>query len=176
MRLFDDPLPKRDQTIENPAGFSESPTVKTVRYLGCLLDHMAGHLLECFDRFFPAFRVAPVELLDSQQEFLSGTAVGAKGFPKGYLLANPFNLLDDLLPNPVQEIGVRRIGDVFGLSGRIYRYTLGLHQSHARPGPEQHRLNLLHPFSTDPVPKLHQGGGFQNLPPWKVLNPQKHCQ
>ena len=28
---------------------------------------------------------------------------------------------------------------------------------------KQHRLDLLHPCGPDPVPKLHQGSGFQNL-------------
>ena len=169
--MIDDSLPERDQATELPPRFLESSTVEAVRYPGGLLDHMAGHLFEFFDRLFPAFRVSPVALLDPEEEFLAGSDVGAKGFSKGYLLANPLDLLDDLLSNPMQEIGICRIGNVLGLGSGIYCHSLGLHQSHARPGPEQHRLYLLHPLSADPVPELHQGCGIQNLDALKGVKP-----
>jgi hypothetical protein len=100
-RLIDDSLPERDQAIELPSRFLEASAVKAVRYLGGLLYHMMGHLFEFLDCLFPRFRVFPVELLDPKEEFLSGSAISAKGFPKGYLLANPLDLFDDLLSNPV---------------------------------------------------------------------------
>jgi hypothetical protein len=162
-RLIDNFLSERDQTIDCPSRFLESSTVKTIRDSGSLLDHMAGHLFEFFDRLFPAFRVFPVELLDSEEEFLTGSDEGAKGFPKGYHLANPLDLFDDLLSNSVKKIGIRRIGDVLGLGSGIHRHPLGLHQSHARPSREQHGLYLFHPLSTDPFPELHKRCGFQNL-------------
>jgi hypothetical protein len=133
-RLINYFLPDRDQTIKLPSRFLEASAVKTVRYPGGLINHMAGHFFEFFDRLFPAFRISPVELLDSEEKFLSGSDAGAKGFPKGYLLTNPFDLLDDLFPNPMQEIGVCRIGYVLGLGGSIYSHSSGLHQTHVRPG------------------------------------------
>jgi len=63
----------------------------------------------------------------------------------------------------MQEIGVCRIGNVFGLDGGIYRHPSGLHQSHIRSGLEQQSLNLLYSLCSDPVPELHQGRGFQCL-------------
>ena len=128
--LIDDSLSDRNQAIEFTTRFREASAVETVRYSGRLLYHMTGHLFEFPDRFFPAFRVLPVELLDSEKMFLADSTVGAQGFPEGYLLANPLDLFDDLLSNPMQEIGVRRIGDVLGLGGGIYRHPFGLHQSH----------------------------------------------
>ena len=50
--LIDDFLPERDQAIEFLSRFLEPSTLQAVRYPGSLLDHMGGHLLECFDRFF----------------------------------------------------------------------------------------------------------------------------
>jgi len=162
-RLIDNLLPERDQAIEFLSRFLEPSAVQAVHHPGSLLDHMTGYLFEFFDRLFPAFRVFSEELLDPEKELLSGLAIGAKGLPEGYLLANPLDLSDDLLSNPVQKIGVRRIGDVLGLGGGVYSHPFGLHQPHTRPGLEQYRLYLLHPFGPDPVPKLHQRRGFQNL-------------
>lgn len=54
-RLFDNSLSNRDQTVEFPPILLEAATVKTVCYPGGLLDHMAGHLFEFFDRLFPGF-------------------------------------------------------------------------------------------------------------------------
>ncbi len=133
-RLIDDSLPERYQAIEFPSRFLEASTVKAVRYPGGLLYYMMGHLFEFLDRLFPAFRVFPVELLDPKEEFLSGSAISAKWFPKGYLLANPFDLLDDFFSNPVQEVGIRRISNVLWLGSGIYRYPFGLYESHVCPG------------------------------------------
>jgi len=105
----------------------------------------------------------PVEFFDPEKDFLSGSAKGAKGLPEGYLLTNPLDLSDNLLSNPVKKIDVRRIGNVLGLGGGIHRYPSGFYQTHLRPRLEQYRLDLFHPFSSDAVPKLHQGRGFQDL-------------
>ena len=151
------------QVCVSPTRFLVTTAVKTVHHPGGLLHHMAGHLFEFSDRLFPAFRVFSEELLDPEKEFLAGLAVGAKGFPEGYPLANPLDLLDDLFSNPVQQIGVRRIGDVLGLGGGVYCHAFGLHQPHLRPGLEQHCLDLLHPFCADAVSELHQSRSLQNL-------------
>jgi len=169
--LIDDSLSDRNQAIEFTTRFREASAVETIRYSGRLLYHMTGHLFEFPDRFFPAFRVLPVELLDSEKMFLADSTVGAQGFPEGYLLANPLDLFDDLLSNPMQEIGVRRIGDVLGLGGGIYRHPFGLHQAHIGPGLEQQNFDLFHPLGPDPIPELHQGRGFQDLAPLKRIEP-----
>lgn len=118
-----------------------------------------------------SFRAFPVQLFDPQKESLPGSTVGAKGFPEGYLLANPLDLFDDLLSNPMQKIGVGRIGNVLGLRGGIHGHPSGLYQAHIRPGREQHRLYLFHPLSADPIPELHQGRGFQDLLSLKSIEP-----
>ncbi len=56
--LIDDSLPERDQTIKLSSGFRKS---STVRYAGGLIDHMAGHLFEFFDRLFPVFWVSHID-------------------------------------------------------------------------------------------------------------------
>jgi hypothetical protein len=170
-RLIDNLLPERDQAIELSSRFLETPAVEAVYHPGSLRNHMASHVFEVFDCPFPAFRISPVELLDPEKEFLSGSAKGAKGLPEGYLLTNPLDLSDNLLSNPVKKIGVRRIGNVLGLGGGVYRHPSGFHQTHLRPRLEQYRLDLLHPFSSDTVPKLHQGRGFQNLTALERVEP-----
>ena len=170
-RLIDNLLPERDQAIELSSRFLETPAVEAVYHPGGLLDHMASHVFEVFDRPFPAFRISPVELLDPEKEFLSGSAKGAKGLPEGYLLTNPLDLSDNLLSNPVKKIGVCRIGNVLGLGGGVYRHPSGFHQTHLRPRLEQYRLDLLHPHGPDSVPKLHQGRGFQNLTALERVEP-----
>jgi len=128
--LIDNSSSELNQAIEFTSRFREASTVETVRYAGRLLYHIAGHLFEFSDLLFPAFQFSPVELLDPEEMLLTDSTAGTKGIAKGYLLAIPLDLFDDLLSNPMQEIGVRRIGDVLGLGGGIYRHPFGLHQSH----------------------------------------------
>jgi hypothetical protein len=75
---------------------------------------MTSHLLELLDRFFPAFLVSPVRLRDPEYMFLTDLTLGAKGFPEGYLLANPLELFYDLLSNPMQEIDIRPVNQSCG--------------------------------------------------------------
>ena len=171
--LADDSLSDGNQTVELTSLFLETSTVKTAPYSAGLRYHMTGHLLELLDRSFPAFRVFPVELFDPEKLFLADLAVGAKGFTEGYLLANPLDLPYDLLSNPMQEIGVGRIGDVLGLRGGVYGHPFGLHQTHIRPGLEQQSFYPFHPIGPDPIPKLHQGRGFQNLATLNGIEPSE---
>jgi hypothetical protein len=67
-----------------------------------------------FDLFFSTFRVLPVEPPDTEEMFLADSADGAKGFAEGYLLTNPLDLHNLPLSSAMQQIGIRRIGDVFG--------------------------------------------------------------
>jgi len=170
-RLINDSLPQRDQSIEFFPCFLEAPTVKAVDDPGTLRNDVVGHLLECLDRFFPPVRIFPVELLDPEEQPLSTSAVCAKGFQKGNLLAYPFDLSVDLFANTVQEIGIRWVGNVLGLSRRIHGYPLGLDQTHFRPGLKKEGFNLLHPFCSDSVPELYQRGGVQYLPALKTVEP-----
>lgn len=138
-RRIDNLLPERDQAIEFSSRFLETPAVEAVYHPGGLLDHMASHVFEVFDCPFLAFRISPAELLDPEKEFLSGSAKAVKGLPEGYLLTNPLDLSDNLLSNPVKKIGVRRIGNVLGLGGGVYRHPSGFHRTHLRPRLEQYR-------------------------------------
>ena len=61
------------------------------------------------------FGVLPVELLDPEEDPLSGSAEGAKGFLKGNLLADPLNLPDDLLLDPMKQISVGGISNALRL-------------------------------------------------------------
>jgi hypothetical protein len=172
-RLGDDPLSQRDQTIQLTPGFMMAPIKEATDHAGRLLDHPVGYRFEFPDGFLPRFRVGPVKLLDPEQDSFPGSAEGAKGFPKGHLLANPLNLPDDLLLDPVQEIRIRRISDVLGLRRRIHRHTPGLHQTHLRPGPKQDGLDPLHPLRADPVAELDHRGGVQNLTALEGVEPAK---
>jgi hypothetical protein len=49
--------------------------------------HHFGYLFKRLDGFLPHFQVPPVEFLDPEQDPPSGSTEGAKGFLKGYLLA-----------------------------------------------------------------------------------------
>jgi hypothetical protein len=104
-----------------------------------------------------------VELLDPEQDPLSGSTEGPKGFPEGHLLADPGNLFDDLLLDPVQKVRIGRIGNVLGLRRRIHRHPPGFHQAHLRPGVKQDGLDPFHPLRTDPVAELDHRGGIQKL-------------
>ncbi len=110
-------------------------------------------------------------LIKSEQEPLSGTAEGTKGFPEGYLLADPDNLFDDLLLDPMLEIRISRIGNVLGLRRRIHRHPPGIHQTHLRPGLKQDGLDPFHSLRTDPVAKLDHRGGIQNLTTLEGIEP-----
>lgn len=172
-RLSDDPLAQRDQAIQLTPGFMMAPIIKAADHAGRLLDYPLGYRLEFPDGFPPRFRVGPVKLLDPEQDSFPGSAEGAKGFPKGHLLADPLNLPDDQLLDPVQEIRIRRISDVFGLWRRIHRHTPGLHQPHLRPCAQQDGLDPLHPLRADAVAELDHRGGVQNLSALEGVEPAK---
>lgn len=45
-----------------------------------------------------------------------------KGFPRGHLLEDPVDLLDDPLLDPMQKVRIGQIGNVLGLGRRIHRH------------------------------------------------------
>jgi hypothetical protein len=114
-RLGDDPLAQSNEAIQLTTGLPMTTAVKGVGHTGCLLDHVGGYLFELLDGFLTRFGVLPVELLDPEEDPLSGSAEGAKGFLKGNLLADPLNLPDDLLLDPMKQISVGGISNVLRL-------------------------------------------------------------
>ena len=57
---------------------------------------------ERFGRLFALLRVAPAEPLDPEEQPFGRSLVAPKGLAEGHLLADPLDLMNDLLLDAVQ--------------------------------------------------------------------------
>ena len=162
-RLLHDSLSQGDDAVEASAHILAPPGIKRVDNTGGLMKDPVHDFPERFGRLFALLRVAPAESLDPEEQSLGRSLVAPKGLAEGHLLADPLDLMNDLLLDAVQKIRIRGIGDVLGLGGGIHGDPFGLHQAHLAPGLQEHLLDLEHPLGPDALPKLHQRAGLQDI-------------